>query len=439
MLQEEASQKETPGISYAFSMFGTSIPINFMKTYAPILYIEQLGLAVSDFSLVLTISSILDILFVLLFGTVSDKYAKEMGRKSWLIFGSPLLSLSLIFFFNEPLLRGQNNLFAYVLIFYTLTILLDGMININYGALFPELFKKEKDRIKVNAYRQIFQLLAMILSIGLTPILVEEFSFTTVAVAYAIVSSIVIVTTATTYKEVKVKEEKVKDDRSETFKWTEVFSVLKNSLLIQYGLSTLSYSVAFSLLTQALPFFTRYSLEVDTSMNTYLFLVLFSMTILSIFFFKSNPLVFSSVDMWSLSFIVIGIGYFIVWLMGNLIGTFLGITVIGFGIGAMMTSSDIVGVLVIDYDYMKYKKLRTGKFMSVYNILFRANGIIVGFAYYIAEQFFGFVSGEQTTVVPNEAANFLFLYFPFLMIVFGVIMSQLFKRVNRNYEVDYEF
>lgn len=62
-------------------------------------------------------------------------------------------------------------MFIYVLLMYIMTGTLDSLINANYGALFPELFRDDVKRAKTNAMRQAFQLMAMIISIALTPVI----------------------------------------------------------------------------------------------------------------------------------------------------------------------------------------------------------------------------------------------------------------------------
>ena len=46
--------------NYAIGMFGTSIPINMLKTYAAIYYVDQLGLKTTQWALVLFIYTFID-------------------------------------------------------------------------------------------------------------------------------------------------------------------------------------------------------------------------------------------------------------------------------------------------------------------------------------------------------------------------------------------
>lgn len=70
--------------------------------------------------------------------------------------GAPLLVLCFILFFNPPASLAAGSAFSYMLLMYILTGTLDSLINANYGALFPELFRTEAERAKTNAMRQVF-------------------------------------------------------------------------------------------------------------------------------------------------------------------------------------------------------------------------------------------------------------------------------------------
>jgi GPH family glycoside/pentoside/hexuronide:cation symporter len=79
-----------------------------------------------------------------------------------------------------------------MLLMYILTGTLDSLINANYGALFPELFPNDAIRAKTNAMRQGFQLLAMVISIALTPMVTEKLGYSTTAIVYGALALVVI-------------------------------------------------------------------------------------------------------------------------------------------------------------------------------------------------------------------------------------------------------
>jgi GPH family glycoside/pentoside/hexuronide:cation symporter len=429
----EMSSSQTTSVTsrmrYAIGMFGTSIPINMFKTFAPIYYVDQLGISTRQFSTVVTVTAITDLIFVYIFGSLSDKKVSRSGRRKWMLYGSPLLSLAFIFFFNNQFILETRFLFFYLFLLYIVVAMFDGMINLNYGALFPELFADENDRIVANIYRQIFQIIAMIISVAATPFFVSYLGYGRVATIYGILSCCVIVFSALGYKEKRVVEN---EQKRKKFDVSQLISLLKEPLLWLCGGATLFYSVVFSLFTQGLPFYTRYALQEETSVNSVILFLVFAVTILSMLGFKKYLEWENTLHIWSGSYLLLSLGFLICFFSQTVLFTLIGSLLVGVGMGAMMTSSDIIGARVIDLDRKKNKHIRTGLFMSFFNSMFKLNGVVVGLAYLLTEVIFGFVSGEQVGHAPDQAAMLLFIYFPFIMACLGLILSLIFIKTFKS-------
>jgi len=54
------SETRTKPFNYSIGMFGTSIPINMLKTYAAIYYVDKLGMTTAQFALMLLIYTFID-------------------------------------------------------------------------------------------------------------------------------------------------------------------------------------------------------------------------------------------------------------------------------------------------------------------------------------------------------------------------------------------
>ena len=67
--------------NYAIGMFGTSIPINMLKTYAAFFYVDKLGLTTPQFSTVLLVYTFVDAVDNLVYGFLSDR-TRKIGRAS---------------------------------------------------------------------------------------------------------------------------------------------------------------------------------------------------------------------------------------------------------------------------------------------------------------------------------------------------------------------
>ena len=84
--------ERTKSFNYAVGMFGTSIPINLLKTFAAAFYIKNLGLSTAQWASVLFIYTFIDAIDNPVYGFLSDRTRSKWGRRRpWLVIGTPLL------------------------------------------------------------------------------------------------------------------------------------------------------------------------------------------------------------------------------------------------------------------------------------------------------------------------------------------------------------
>lgn len=263
----EKKLKKTSSFRYAVGMFGTSIPINMFKTFATAFYVDRLSfITFEQFAIITAIYTFLDAIDNPVYGFLSDRTRSKWGRRRpWLVIGAPLLVLAYIMFFNPPPFMQPGSAFAYVLIMYMLTGTLDSLINANYGALFPELFRTETERAKTNAIRQMFQLTAMVLSIALTPVITDKIGFSRTALVYGLLAIAVIWFMAFGSHEDLSLMEKPKPGLFSSIK-----AVITNPKFWKYGITNAAFAAAISLVQAGVPFYVKYYLGRSDGMNSFI-------------------------------------------------------------------------------------------------------------------------------------------------------------------------
>src|SRR4030042_778257 len=220
-----------------------------------------------QFSLMLLIYTFIDAADNLVYGFLSDRTRSRWGRRRpWLVIGTPLLVLGLIAFYSTPAFLAGNSLLAYAMLFYIFTGTLDSVINANYGALFPELFRTDASRASTNALRQAFQLVAMIISIALTPMVTSAIGYQLTAIAYGILGGVVILYMALTSREVAITEAEEKPHL-----WDSIKDLVTNPKFWIAGFAGAFYSAAMSLVLVSMPFYVKYTLDIPESQATFLF------------------------------------------------------------------------------------------------------------------------------------------------------------------------
>ncbi|MBU1749573.1 MAG: MFS transporter, partial [Chloroflexi bacterium] len=97
------SEPRLKSFNYAIGMFGTSIPINMLKTFAFTYYVLGLGVTTTQWAAMMLIYAFIDALDNPVYGFLSDRTRTRWGRRRpWLVIGTPLLILGFIAFYNIP-------------------------------------------------------------------------------------------------------------------------------------------------------------------------------------------------------------------------------------------------------------------------------------------------------------------------------------------------
>ena len=417
---EDAMEKKTSSFRYAIGMFGTSIPINMFKTYAAAFYVIQKGVTTAQMSLILFIYTFVDAIDNPVYGLLSDRTRSRFGRRRiWLLIGTPLLVLSFIFFFNIPGFLAKDGIFVYMLLMYILTGTLDSLINANYGALFPELFPTDTERARTNALRQAFQLVAMVISIALTPIVTEKLGYGTTAIIYGALAAVVIIYMALGCHEVTMTDEQKKPELFSTLK-----DMLTNSKFWLFGLTNAFYSACMSLVMAAVSFYVTYTLKLGGMANTILLAVVLFIAVGFVALWARFVKKYTLMPVWRWALIALTVAFIPLFFAKDLVSAILSCVLLGIGYAGAITTMDLIGARVMDDDYRRHGIKREGFFSSAMGFMNRLNGLFTSLTFLLVGKFYGFESGDVPGDNPAGAARFLLVVFPFFAMVCSVIISR---------------
>ncbi len=409
--------------NYAIGMFGTSIPINMLKTYAAIYYVDTLGLTTPQLSLMLLIYTFIDALDNPVYGFLSDRTRSRWGRRRpWLVIGTPLLALGLVAFYSPPALLAGNSLFAYCMLFYILTGTLDSVINANYAALFPELFHGDVSRANVNALRQAFQLVAMIISIALTPMVTNAIGYSLTAILYGLLGSGVILYMTFSSREVGFHPEEEKPQL-----WDSLKNLFGNRKFWIAGFANAFYSAAMSLVLASMPFFVKYALGLSDSQTTFLFAAVLLIAIGCVAIWARWVKKFTLMPVWRASLITLAVAFIPLYFANSLISGVICSALVGFGFAGVITTMDLIGARIMDEDTQKHQLRREGIIANALGFMNRLNGLFTSAAFYLVFVLFGFESGLNPGTQPDAAARFLLTIFPPILMVVSLAFSFLIR------------
>lgn len=405
--------------NYAVGMFGTSIPINMLKTYAAIYYVDSLGMTTPQFALMLLIYTFIDAIDNPVYGFLSDRTRSRWGRRRpWLVIGAPMLILAFIIFYNPPAFLAGQSLVAYCMFFYMLTGTLDSVINANYGALFPELFKTDGERAKTNAMRQAFQLVAMIISIALTPMVTKALGYGMTAIVYGVLGGAVILYMALTSREVPVTEEEIKPQL-----WQSLKDLFVNKKFWISGLANAFYSAAMSLVMSALPFFVKYTLNIPSSQSTILFASVLIIAIAGVSVWAWLVRKYTLIPVWRAALATLAVAFIPLYFANSLVTAIVGSVLVGFGFSGVITTMDLIGAKVMDEDTAQHNQRREGIISNALGFMNRLNGLFTSAAFSLVFVLYKFESGNNPGPEPQNAARFLLTIFPFVMMLISFAFS----------------
>ena len=400
-------------------MFGTSIPINMLKSFAFIYYVDTLGMSTVQFSLMLLIYTFIDALDNLVYGYLSDRTRSRWGRRRpWLVIGTPLLVLGFIAFYSPPAFLAGDSLVAYCMLFYIFTGTFDSVINANYGALFPELFRDDTSRASTNALRQAFQLVAMIISIAMTPMVTKALGYSLTAILYGLIGGSVIL-----YMTFTSRETNIHPDEQKPQLWDSIRSLITNLKFWVAGLANAFYSAAMSLVLASMPFFVKYALNLSESQTTFLLAAVLLIAIACVAIWARLVTRYTLMPVWRAALAILALAFIPLYFANSLITGIICSALVGFGFAGVITTMDLIGAKIMDEDTQKHNVRREGIISNALGFMNRLNGLFTSIAFLLVYRLYSYESGANPGPQPDQAARFLLTIFPPILMVISFVFS----------------
>jgi GPH family glycoside/pentoside/hexuronide:cation symporter len=413
------SEPRAKSFNYAIGFFGMSIPINMLKTFAFTFYVLQRGVTTTQWAAMMLIYAFIDAIDNPIYGFLSDRTRTRWGRRRpWLAIGTPLLILGLIAFYNLPAFLAGNSIFAYCMLFYILTGTLDSVILANYGALFPELFRDDASRAKTNALRQAFQLVAMIISIALTPMVTKALGYGLTSILYGILAGVVILYMTFTSREREPDLHEAKPGF-----WKAIKDLVTNKKFWIAGFVGAFYSAAMSLVLASVPFFVQYALGLDAGNSTFLLAAVLIIAIAGVALWAWLVRKFSLMPVWRAALATLAIAFVPLYFAQNLIMGIVFSAFVGLGFAGVITTMDLIGAKIMDEDTQRHGLRREGIISNALGFMGRLNGLFTSAAYLLVSSLYGFQSGDNPGTQPDAAARFLMTLVPPVLMVISFAFS----------------
>ncbi|PUA37002.1 MFS transporter [Paenibacillus elgii] len=400
-------------------MLAMMIPTQAFSSFYSYYYVEKLGLGVGLATLARTIYLIWDALNQPLFGYLSDRTRSRLGRrKPWIVGSVPLFMLTFVIVFAVPDGLSGYSLFAWFLIALVLFESVSAILWVNYGALFPELFRGERLRAKASAIQQSFQIAAILIGSALTPVLFAAMGFGRMALVYAAAFAVFMLLCAATIRESEEARQEPPLRLLEAFRET-----LKNRAFWLFNLANSFAQTVNGLIGSMIPFYAKYVLRIPESQVSLLLASVFVSVIplVAVWYWIVRRL--GAVRSWRLSLAVYGLSVIPLWFGSHLTGGIAAGIAVGFGLAGFLVTPPVLSSQIIDRDFEQTGRRREGVYTAVGGFITRSSGLISALAFWVVGMMFGYVSGEQPGPDPQGTFRYLISAVPFCLLAVSFLIA----------------
>ncbi|MHA7966296.1 MFS transporter [Paenibacillus sp. CAU 1782] len=409
--------------TYAFGMLAMMIPSQAFSTFYTYYYIEKLGLGLALATLARVIFMIWDAVNQPLAGYFSDRTQSRYGRrKPWIYIAVPLFMLTFILIFSVPGGLSGYGLFAWFLIALILYEAAATILWVNYGALFPELFRGGTIRTKASAIQQGYQIVALLIGTAVTPILFNSLGFGSMSIIYAVVFAFFMLLCM---RYVQEDSEALKTPRMGL---KEAFSAtLSNKPFWVFNISNSFAQTVNGLLSSMIPFYAKYVLKIPEEQVTILLATIFVSVIplVGVWYWLVRRM--DPVIAWRLSLGAYALSVIPLWFGNSLGAGVVAGVIVGFGMAGFLVTPPVVTGLIIDRDFEETGRRREGVYTAVAGFITRSSGLISVLAFFIVGQLFGYKSGDEPGPDPETTFRVLISVVPFLLLFTAIGLSFLMK------------
>ncbi len=390
-------------------------------------YVDFMGLAMVSAALVRTVYSIWDAIDDPLMGFLSDHTRSRWGRRRpWFIFSLPLFLLIFVLVFSVPAaFQTPSRLFVYMLIVLFIYETVYTIVNVNFSALYVELFQALFERARSAMFIQSGNLLGLLVGLTLSPLLFKALGFSTMAIIYAVATGTLFLFYLYYNREGLAATAR---------QWSDLLPVLRGILIDRaFWLYFVMMALAFlsiGLVPFSLPFYVKYTLNAPTSTIS---LISGIGLIVSL---ATMPLWPKLIKAWGLRTVflvaiaisgsgLLGFGIFTALPGVVLSGIIIGVTSQGINVCNL-----VIRALLISRNISRTSLQNEAAYYGMINSALRLGGLLQSLSMLLVGALFGYVSGEIPGPNPGAAFRFLISVLPILSLVLAFVFAWLFFKAS---------
>jgi glycoside/pentoside/hexuronide:cation symporter, GPH family len=372
---------------YALTNFGILLPGNFFN-YLTFYYTDTLKADPVLIGSVLAIFAVWNAINNPLIGYLSDRTRTRWGRRlPYILFGIPIAYLLALAAWN-PTLFGVTAPAALPVFLLALLCIQDVFgtgIGQSYFSLMPEMYPKYDDRTDVAVKMNLFQVLALFIGTGLTPLLGSRFGYGNVAVAFYALSALFI------YIGIRGAFERNDQPRPAMPLFSALKSTFINRSFLTVVFARLMRVTALAVLQTGMGFYFKYSLGVDEGLSAALFGVAFLVMGIALAPWRRFIAArFGARNTYMIAFVVLIAGILPLFVITSVAGAIAAAVVIGISIAGIVLMNEVVLSDVIDEDELASGQRREGMYFGLDGFILTLGAAISSYAFAVVAGAYGY-------------------------------------------------
>ncbi|ONI45600.1 melibiose:sodium transporter MelB [Candidatus Epulonipiscioides gigas] len=426
--------------SYGIGALGKDLVYAIVATYLMIYFTDTVGLSPAFVGTLFLVARLWDAINDPFMGMIVDNTRSKFGKfRPWILIGSLINAVVLVFLFRKPDLQGTS-LYVYYSVFYILWGMTYTIMDIPYWSMIPALTTDKEEREKVSVIPRIFASTAWLIigTFGLQ--MIDFFGDGDTAIGYyilAIVIAIIFVITSITTC-FNVTEKAPVKPSAEKVNFKQTLEIIKNNdqLMVFIGI-VLCMNLVMQIIGGVAIYYFTYVIG-----NADLFSVYMAFSGISeILGLCAFPFLTKIVGRQNVFKIAVGlpiIGCLLLLVVGIIAPTnaiFIGLAgaVYKFGTGLLLGSTTVMLSDVVDYGEFKLNSRNESIVFSVQTLLVKTASAVSGWLVGVGLQLVGYIPNVQQSDATIFGIKCLMIGAP---IVFAIIMYIIYKT---KYKLNGEF
>lgn len=362
---------------YSTGMLASMITVATFSGFINFYYIDILKLSPILIGQAMLIYGIYNAINDPLLGQISDRYRSKHGtRVPFIKYGMIpfVIAFALLWLPQTTWFGGdQTALFAY---FVVSILLFDGLytlVFLNWTALYPELYRTEKERNEVSAIRQIFGIVGNIIGFATPPILAALMGWRAMGILFAVISLLAL------YLSIKyVKEEPIYEAKEGLPFGVALKETLRNKAFLIYVIAAFFLQFTFVFMQAVLPFYVKYVLKVGSLEQSLVLGTVFISALL--FVFGWSKVSNKKGAKWTMltCIVLFALSLIPYWFADSFLSGLIVAVLNGVGLAGLMILIDVMLADVIDVDQLKTGQRREGMYFGMNALIIRLGISIQG-------------------------------------------------------------